>query len=372
MSRFSAVIAVSAALVVTCGSLARAEGPTTSMSVWRIHGAEAEARAWVPVALARRFGATGEGDAPANAESFERAGLLTGDYLARRLVLSTPAGPCEPVAGGPQRGTVDGAWIVHSWRVRCAQGSGWRLRDDAFFEDAPSHAHFARVWGDGAAEPLERVLTAGERVLVIRESASVSSVAIAAERARRAAPLVAALLCAVAAGGWSAGSGARRAFAAAAGFALGALTPVVHAAGVEVAALAVLAVALATFGGEPKLRGVGWLLLAGCAALVALRGGASARWIASGVVIVAVTASSGRRLGGPAEAVAGLIVAAVVIGGGPELALEPRALVAAGIGVPLVALAVAARCQAPPRWLASGVAAAVVAVTLAWCGLGSR
>lgn len=372
MSRACTAIVLGAALVLACGSAARAEGPTTSMSVWRVHGAEAEVRAWVPVALARRFGATGEGDSPANAESFARAGLLTGDYLARRLVLSTSAGPCEPVAGGPQRGTVDGAWIVHSWRVRCAEGSDWRLRDDAFFEDAPSHAHFARVWSDAATEPLERVLTSGERVLVIRESASVPSVVIAAERARRAAPLVAALTCAVAASGWVAGSGVRRALAAAAGVALGVLMPVVHTTGVEVAALAILAVALATFAGEPKLRGVGWLLLAGCAALVALRGGASARWIASGVAIVAGTAAAGRRLGGPAEAAAGLVVAAVVIGGGPPLALEPRALVAAGIGLPLLVLAGVTRRHDPPRWLASAVAAAVVAVALAWCGLGSR
>ncbi len=372
MSRTSAAITLSVALLLACGSPARAEGPTTSMSVWRIHGAEAEVRAWVPVALARRFGATGEGDAPANAESFARAGWLTGDYLGRRLVLSTSAGPCEPVAGGPQRGTVDGAWIVHSWRVRCAEASGWRLRDDAFFEDAPSHAHFARVWCDDAAEPLERVLTSGERVLVIRGGEGTSSVASAGECARRSAPLVAALMCAVAASGWAAGSGVRRALAAAAGFALGALAPVAHAAGVEVAALAILAVAFATFAGERRLRGLGWLLLAGCAALVALRGGASARWIASGVVMVAVTTTAGRRLGGPAEAAAGLIVAAAVIGGGPPLALEPRALVAAGIGLPLLVLAGITRRHDPPRWVASAVAAAVVAVTLAWCGLGSR
>lgn len=377
MTRSLAALAILAATVVA--GPARAEGPTSSMSVWRIEGAEAEVRAWVPVALARRFGATGETDAPGAAESFARAGLLTGDYLARRLVLSTASGSCEPVAGGPARGVLDGEWIVHSWRVRCPEATGWRLRDDAFFEDAPTHAHFARVWLEGGGEPIERVLTAGARMLVIGEPGSPISSATAGERSCRFAPLGVALVLAVLASSSLAGASLRGALAAVVGLALGAFAPGAHGAGAAGAALAILAVVVTPLARTAATRMFGAALLAACGGFVAIRGGsAGSLQVALGIVGLAVAASrAGRRGVGIVEAAAGWIVASTLVASagaaaGSGLALAERAWVVGSMAAPLALVAAAARVATAPRWVPDALAASIVAVTLAWIGLGAR
>lgn len=371
MSRAAALAFPLAALVLVAAAPAQAEGPTSSMSVWRIQGHEAEVRAWVPVALARRFGAVGEGETQVEAESFARAGLLTGDYLSRRLVLRTSAGACAPVAGGPQRGTVDGAWIVHTWRVRCGDAGGWRLRDDAFFEDAPSHAHFARVWiADG--EPIERVLTSGERELEVDAPDVGSWRATALERARRAVPLAVTLALAVLASGGAGGFSLHQGLGAAVGLLLGATVPSAGGVGVDVVALAILGVVVVTLGREPGGRALGATVLATCGVLVARHGPSEAMLVALGVVGVAVAASLGRSRHGIVEAVAGLLLATSVLAGEPAPALGERALVAVLVAAPLVVLCVAARYANPPRCLPSWLGAGVVAVTLGWIGLAVR
>lgn len=378
------------ALLGASREVASAEGATQSMSVWRIEGTTARVKAWVPVAVARRFGASDEAGSAADADSFARAGLLAGDHLARRLVLVSASGSCAPVGSGPGTGQREEGWIVLEWNVSCPTDHGFRLRDDAFFDDSPTHAHLARVEWQGrdgrVGGVVEKVLTAGDRVFAPRHSSqaspggrgSVGSLALAVlEQLRGGLPMWMAFLAAAFASALAQPTVWPVAIASALGLAAGALAPAGAASlAVPVAAAATLALALALFVREGAS---GWLaaaiyVVATCAALAQ----SALPWALSlsrGSVLLGLAlltcASRRSALATLAlAAAAGLIVGATttVAAAAPLAPLSERLANAAALGVPALATVAIAKLldHRARRRVASALAAAAVAVSIAW------
>ncbi len=392
MTRIAFVVCAVVMLLASGRTAARAEGTTQSMSVWRIAGSQARVTAWVPLALARRFGATGEAGTPAGVESIARAGLLTGDYLARHLVLVTATGACTPAGGGPGTGRVEEAWIVHEWIASCPEDHGFRLRDDAFFDDAPTHAHFARIellGADAAAgDVVEKVLTAGDRVLETRHLSlalpggrrSVGATPFAAlARARGALPMWIVLLAAAFASALLQPLAWPVAFATSVGLALGALASAgAVTASIPIAAAAILALALAVLVREGASRPVAAAIYVG-AALVSLVRAELPRWdlvaqasVLIGLALLAMTSCRSAVANLALVAAAALVVSATAVAAtSPTSAISDR-LASAGVLVvlALVSVALARRLgQTTRRRIARRLAAPVVAVSMAWLAM---
>jgi hypothetical protein len=95
-----------------------------------------------------------------------------GAYWAARLRLLSGDVPCQPVAA-PQPVAADPGDVALAWRVTCAGDGPRRITDDAFFEVAPSHLHFARVrWADGRSA--EHVLSDATRSVALDAPAAPS------------------------------------------------------------------------------------------------------------------------------------------------------------------------------------------------------
>jgi len=82
-------------------------------------------------------------------------------YLASRVGMTAGGEPCLPAALPSPRQAPEG-WAVYAWRVRCPEGRPLAITSALFLDVAPSHMHFARLGGGGAAVT-ERVLSEVER-----------------------------------------------------------------------------------------------------------------------------------------------------------------------------------------------------------------
>jgi hypothetical protein len=81
-------------------------------------------------------------------------------YLATHLVLRAGAAPCAASAP-PAAEPAPKGWAHFRWRIACNASGPRALESSVLLDVAPSHLHFARVAGDGAAAR-ERVLTEAE------------------------------------------------------------------------------------------------------------------------------------------------------------------------------------------------------------------
>ena len=82
-------------------------------------------------------------------------------HLSTRLAVASPEGPC-PADAGPRPLRARPGFLRAEWRFHCPPGATLEIRNDAFFELAPSHIHYARV-RSGDEVPVEYLFTDDER-----------------------------------------------------------------------------------------------------------------------------------------------------------------------------------------------------------------
>ncbi len=382
-ARARAVSAVAAAWLLLRPTVASAEGPTHSVSVWTVTGRKVDVELWMPAGLLSRFGAnadTGGEPAAATDDALTRSGWLAGDYLSRRLTLATGRGACSIAGAGPSAGALDGGWLLQSWSLVCPSSSGFILRDDAFFEDAPSHSHVARVRlvssndATQGSRPsmLEHVFTTGERVWHVGADATPALRGSLA----RGAPLLVVLLTAVVGGGTTQRRVTHRLLALSAGLAAGGAAGAVGRGNASLGAvlIGVWALALDPFVRGRRTRVAAAILFgAGVVASLARSFAGVARltaapldgWLVTGLVVSAVAAWSGGpplALDGTVALVAGLTIGRAVPHAG--------VLGAAVIALPALVLAVVAALPARTLRARPLISAGALAATLAWVLLG--
>ncbi|MBI1815522.1 MAG: HupE/UreJ family protein [Deltaproteobacteria bacterium] len=147
-------------ILVFFSAPAAAHDRTTSYSGWVIRGREAEVALRLSQLDLSHYPWGGDGT---NLEA------AAGTYAIAHLKLSAGDAPCA-VVDGPRPLSAAPGRVVIEWRVRCPEQGGLRVRSDLLFDVASGHLHFARVTRDGA-EPLERVLSEGEREWSLDEPA---------------------------------------------------------------------------------------------------------------------------------------------------------------------------------------------------------
>jgi len=156
-------LAIAAALSPVATSPAEAHGKSLSYSSWHIEGGGAQVSVRIPLLDLSRLGMP----LPLpGRESTTRHARNVGLYLADRLELLTPAGPCTRIADPVPRRAEEG-WLRFRWSLACPPGSPATIRSQILLEQAPSHLHFARVTladdrANGRTRVVERVLTTAE------------------------------------------------------------------------------------------------------------------------------------------------------------------------------------------------------------------
>ena len=128
-------------LLLAAGRDAPAHTRSQSFSSWDLRGAEVVATFSAPLYEATRLAALapGAGD----------LGALLRDHLATHVRVARGGADCAPAA--PPRSLAARAGLARvELRFHCPEAGALRIRNDAFFELAPSHLHYARVASDGA------------------------------------------------------------------------------------------------------------------------------------------------------------------------------------------------------------------------------
>ena len=137
--RALAGLALALGLLLPAGAAAHQR--SQSFSTWRVEGAELRA-VWSVLALeATRLAApTGSPD--------DLGGILAA-HLAARLAVTRGGEPCRAEAPPRPLRARPGHLRVEA-RFRCAREGALVVGNDAFFDLAPSHVHFARVVSEGS------------------------------------------------------------------------------------------------------------------------------------------------------------------------------------------------------------------------------
>ena len=146
--------------LVALASIASAHDRGTSYSTWTIDGRSATVVVrFTALDLSRFDWAAGDvSDATTAAHVLEAVRLYAGDTR------------CAP-ARRPKRLAVEEGTGALEWTMRCPEAGALEIRDDLFFDVAPTHLHFATVRRDGGPAA-ERVLTERERRWLLGEASS--------------------------------------------------------------------------------------------------------------------------------------------------------------------------------------------------------
>ncbi|MEN8184528.1 MAG: HupE/UreJ family protein [Myxococcota bacterium] len=153
--------ALALALLASLGGVgpAAAHGRSVSYSSWDLLEDGVRVRARIPLVELTRI--------PSLAAAAAARDPILGDYLASRLVLRTPAGPCERLEG-PRTLAAPEGWWLSEWKVACPPGAARTLESSVLLPEAPSHLHFARVrTPDGTVR--ERVLSSRQTAWSLEE-----------------------------------------------------------------------------------------------------------------------------------------------------------------------------------------------------------
>jgi HupE / UreJ protein len=147
--------------VVTVGaaaSLAAAHDRGTSYSTWTIEGRSATVVARFTELDLSRFdwAAGGAPDATVADHVVAAVRLFAGDTA------------CRP-AESAKRLSADEGTVAIEWTLRCPGEGALEIRDDLFYDVAPTHLHFARVTRDGSSA-MERVLSERDRRWTLAEA----------------------------------------------------------------------------------------------------------------------------------------------------------------------------------------------------------
>jgi hypothetical protein len=100
---------------------------------------------------------------------FTLDGLLV-KHLASHLTVRAGAEPCRTVTG-PQARAARAGYLRVEWRFTCPTDEAIEISNNAFFDVAPSHVHYARV-RTGDRRPVEYLFTSTERRRVIAADGS--------------------------------------------------------------------------------------------------------------------------------------------------------------------------------------------------------
>jgi len=141
-----------AALAVAFGAAAHTR--SQSYSTWTRSGSELRV---VFSVAARELAALPSGDAPG-------FGAQLAHHLETRLQAWSGEQPCEPI-GPPRALDASPGNARAELQLHCALPGELSIRVDAFFDDIPSHVHYARVRQAGATRS-EQLLTASAREAV--------------------------------------------------------------------------------------------------------------------------------------------------------------------------------------------------------------
>jgi HupE / UreJ protein len=147
-----------AAALLLASAPAAAHQRSQSFSTWRIEGSHVSA-VWSVLALEATRLAPGT-------TSLEVLGPRVAQHVAETVAVRRAGAACLPEAPPRALRAPPGHVRVEA-RYRCPEGDGaLEVADGAFFEQAPSHVHFARVLAAGAP-PREVLFTEGARVQVL-------------------------------------------------------------------------------------------------------------------------------------------------------------------------------------------------------------
>lgn len=156
--RLALLMALAGAVLLEMPRDARAHVRSASWSTWTVRGADVAVRvrlSRLDLSALARFASL----AASPGIGAEDEGALAA-YFTQRLRAETDAGPCAVIAGSYQPQGPGDAFVVRSWRARCATAEGLRVTSELLLEEVPSHLHFATLTRDGA--PVAERLLAGE------------------------------------------------------------------------------------------------------------------------------------------------------------------------------------------------------------------
>ena len=151
------LLIVALAVAVTSAGPASAHTRSQSFSVWRIQDGRTHMTYSVTAREATRLAAI-EGH-------MLDLGELLLQHLRPRIRVSVDGQPC-PTVDGPRRLTSQRGHLRIDWTFECPPGASVRIENDAFFQLAPSHVHFARV-ETGGGRPIEYLFTDRERARTV-------------------------------------------------------------------------------------------------------------------------------------------------------------------------------------------------------------
>ncbi len=162
MTRSRVGAALALLLAGLAAGAARAHSRSSSSSSWEIRsGSNPVARILVRVTwsdLEAAIPALSRVGGPGSPQAL----VLADAYLRREIRLEAAGTPCAPVGDSLGLPAADPGHLGRVWRVVCSAPGPLVAVDDAFFDASPAHFHLARFRLDDA-EPVERVLVAGER-----------------------------------------------------------------------------------------------------------------------------------------------------------------------------------------------------------------
>jgi hypothetical protein len=151
--RFAPSVIVTLALATAGAGPASAHTRSQSFSSWRILGNRTHMTYSVTAREATRL-------RPIEGQVLDLGDLLV-QHLRPRIRVTADGRPC-PTIDGPRKLSAQRGYLRVDWIFECPEAAAVEIENDAFFEIAPSHVHFARVEA-GGERPIEYLFTDRDR-----------------------------------------------------------------------------------------------------------------------------------------------------------------------------------------------------------------
>jgi len=144
-----------------------AHAKSTSYSTWEIDGNRVRVTARLPWIELQRSLLSASLSSPAMLVPGSESERDLETYLTTHLSLFAEGQPCQLSSSGVTvMASSDRTRIARTWNLLCPASQSFRLRNDAFFDNAPAHLHFARLRIAGAT-PVEKVFSFHDREWVL-------------------------------------------------------------------------------------------------------------------------------------------------------------------------------------------------------------
>lgn len=163
MSVVRVLILLPVLLILLLPSPVFAHAKSTSYSTWEIDGNRVRITARIPWIELQRSLLSSSLSSPDRLIPGSESERELETYLTTHLILFADSQPCQVSSTGVVvMSSGDRTRIVRTWNLVCPASHGFRLRNDAFFDNAPAHLHFARMRIAGAT-PVEKVFSFHDR-----------------------------------------------------------------------------------------------------------------------------------------------------------------------------------------------------------------